>query len=94
MADPSTRRTHRPPPRYIDLTAAQGRALQAMARAPELELRGFAWTTLRALRSLGLCELGPGRRGRLTPAGRESLRALTDDAEEPPASGVNPTIGC
>ena len=55
------------------LTVAQTRALRAMAASAEVSLRGISWTTARALRALGLCELGPGRRGRLTGKGRAAL---------------------
>jgi hypothetical protein len=83
---PSSRRARsraRPP-----LTSAQMRALRAMAAAPDATLRGVSWTTARALRSLGLCELGPGRRGRLTESGQAALDELGSGAEpaktEPP----------
>ena len=61
------------------LTLAQTRALRAMAASAEVSLRGISWTTARALRALGLCELGPGRRGRLTGKGRAAL--LAEDAK-------------
>ncbi len=61
------------------LTLAQTRALRAMAASAEVSLRGISWTTVRALRALGLCELGPGRRGRLTGKGRTAL--LEEDAK-------------
>ena len=61
------------------LTVAQTRALRAMAASTEVSLRGISWTTARALRALGLCELGPGRRGRLTGKGRAAL--LEEDAK-------------
>ncbi len=61
------------------LTVAQTRALRLMAASGEVSLRGISWTTARALRALGLCELGPGRRGRLTGKGRTAL--LEEDAK-------------
>jgi len=73
------------------LTDAQARALVAMARSPDGNLRGISWTTARALRALGLCELGPGRRGRLTAEGLAALRDLARRAEAgPPQQDEDP----
>jgi hypothetical protein len=65
------------------LTLAQARALRAMAAGAEVSLRGISWTTARALRALGLCELGPGRRGRLTGKGRAALLEEEAKAAQP-----------
>jgi hypothetical protein len=55
-----------------------------MASAPDKRLRGISWTTVRALRALGLCEIGPGRHGRLTGQGRTALDALAADGAAKP----------
>jgi hypothetical protein len=76
------------------LTAAQARALRTMAAAgDEASLRGISWMTMRALRALGLCELGPGRRGRITRAGRTALCELAH-AEAAPDPTETPAPDC
>jgi hypothetical protein len=90
---PAFQRRPRPPRVRPPLTAAQARALRAMAAAPDATLRGVSWTTARALRSLGLCELGPGRRGRLTGNGHAALDEMGPGVEpaKPEAPAPDPS---
>lgn len=98
MSAPRRSRRGRPPGRTKHrptLTEAQARALRAMKSGGSLH--GISWTTARALRALGLCELGPGRHGRLTGRGLDALSALDTgepaEASSPPGDGAEPDAG-
>jgi hypothetical protein len=89
---PPSRRRRRPARARPPLTGAQARALRAMAAAPDAPLRGVSWTTARALRSFGLCELGPGRRGRLTGDGHAAIASLASGAAPATPQGAAPDL--
>jgi hypothetical protein len=55
------------------LTPGQRRALQTIEPSTGGRVCSVHWLTMRALRQLGLCVLGPGRSAQLTPAGRSAL---------------------
>jgi hypothetical protein len=62
-----------------ELTRGQMRALQVIGESNGGRLPGIHWVTLRGLRHLGLCVLGPGRAATLTVKGQVRMQAKHSD---------------